>query len=176
MPARAIGIPAVVPRGHLPLVRDVDQHPGQALQRVDGRGPRRRPLGLVGVVGHGLGGPVIREPLQRDRIPGAVAREPAGEGAVILGHPHRRIRKTSRSLSRGSRSNPHEHHRIRSRPPIARAALHRCDARQSRYTRRRPTAVVGHCLRRRADSRIKLPCGELDDVWLLGRVASHRIA
>ena len=28
-------VPAVVPRGHLPLVRDVDQHPGQALQRAN---------------------------------------------------------------------------------------------------------------------------------------------
>lgn len=29
--ARAVGIPAVVPRGHVALVRDVDQHPGEEL-------------------------------------------------------------------------------------------------------------------------------------------------
>ena len=51
------------------------------------RGTRRRPLGLVGAVGHGLGGPVIRLPFERDGAAGAAAHEPGGEGAVVLSPP-----------------------------------------------------------------------------------------
>ncbi len=40
-PARAVGIPAIVPRGHVALVRDVDQHARQELQRVGCLGTRR---------------------------------------------------------------------------------------------------------------------------------------
>jgi len=36
--ARAVGVPAIVPRGDLPLVRDVDQHAREKLQRVSGLG------------------------------------------------------------------------------------------------------------------------------------------
>ena len=36
--ARAVGVPAIVPRGDVPLVRNVDQDPREELQRVDGLG------------------------------------------------------------------------------------------------------------------------------------------
>ncbi len=84
-PARPIGVPPAVPRGHLPLVRDVGQHPREKLQRVGGLGARGGALGLVGAVGHGLRGRVISEPLQRDRIPGAVARATFREGRSSSG-------------------------------------------------------------------------------------------
>ena len=68
-PPRAIGIPAVVPRRDVALVGDVHEHPGEELQPVHRLGARRRAFGLVGAIGHGLGGPVVRQPLQRDGIP-----------------------------------------------------------------------------------------------------------
>ncbi len=43
----AIGIPAIVPRGDVALVRNVHQDPGQELQRVHRLGARRGPLRLV---------------------------------------------------------------------------------------------------------------------------------
>jgi hypothetical protein len=46
-PARAVGIPAIVPRRDMALVRNVYEHPGEELQRVGGLGARRWPLGLV---------------------------------------------------------------------------------------------------------------------------------
>jgi hypothetical protein len=88
---QAIGIPAVVPRGDVALVGDVDEHAGQELERVHNLRSRRRALGLVRPVRHGLGGAVMREPLQRDRIAGAVPGEPGGEGAIVLGDPDGRM-------------------------------------------------------------------------------------
>ncbi len=66
----------------------MDQHPGQALQRVHGLGAGRWPLGLVGPGRHRLRAAVVRQPFQRDGIPRTVAREPGGEGAIVLRHPH----------------------------------------------------------------------------------------
>jgi len=51
----AVGIPAVVPRRDVALIGDIDQHPGQELQRVNGLGARRRALRLIGAIGYGLG-------------------------------------------------------------------------------------------------------------------------
>jgi hypothetical protein len=48
----------VVPRGDVALVGDVDQDPGEELERVHGLGARRRALGLVGAIHHRLRGPV----------------------------------------------------------------------------------------------------------------------
>ena len=65
-------------------------------------------VGLVGAVGHGLGGPVIREPLQGEGIPRAIAREPDREGSIVLGNPHRgvdvepRVRAVSTHHPRGA--------------------------------------------------------------------------
>ncbi len=83
----AVGIPARVPRGAVALVGDVHQHPGQELERVGGFGARRRALGRVRPVRHRLGGAVVGQPLQRDGIPGAVAREAGRERAIVLGDP-----------------------------------------------------------------------------------------
>ena len=83
----AIGIPAIVPRRDVALVGKVDPHPGQELQRVGGLGARRRTLGRVGPVGHGPGGAVGRQPLQRDGIPRAVAHEAGGKRAIVLRTP-----------------------------------------------------------------------------------------
>ncbi len=47
-PARAVGIPAVVPRRDLALVRDVHQHPREELERVGGLGAGGGALRLVG--------------------------------------------------------------------------------------------------------------------------------
>ena len=85
--ARPVGIPAIVPRRHVALIRDVDQHPREELQRVGGFGVGRGTLRLVGAIGHGLRGPVILQALERDRIPGAVPREPGREGAIVLRDP-----------------------------------------------------------------------------------------
>jgi len=52
---------------------------------------RRRAVGLVRPIGHDLGGPVVREPLQRDGIPRAVARESGRERAVVLRDPDGRV-------------------------------------------------------------------------------------
>ena len=79
---RAVGIPAIVPRGDVDLVGDVDQHARQRLERVHSLGARRRAVRLVRPKGHDLRGAVVRESLQRDRIAGAVPGEPRGEGAV----------------------------------------------------------------------------------------------
>jgi hypothetical protein len=84
---RTVGIPAVVPRGDVALIGDVHQHPGQKLQRVHGLRARRGSVGLVRPVRDRRRGPVIRQPLQRDRIPRAVAREARRERAIVLGHP-----------------------------------------------------------------------------------------
>ena len=77
----------VVARRDVALVRDVHQEPGQELQRVHRLGPRRWPLRLVGAIRHRLSGPVVRQPLQRDGIAGAVAREAHRERAIVLGDP-----------------------------------------------------------------------------------------
>ncbi len=71
----------------MPLVWHVHEDPGEALERVGGFGPRGRALGFVGAIGHGLGGAVIGQPFQRDGIPRAGAREPGGEGAIVLRDP-----------------------------------------------------------------------------------------
>ncbi len=71
----------------MPLVRSVHEHPGQELERVGGLGARRGSVGLVGAIRHRLRGPVVRQPLQRDGIPGAVAREARRERAIVLGDP-----------------------------------------------------------------------------------------
>ncbi len=42
----------------------------------------------VGPVRRGLGGAVVGQPLQRDGMPGAVAREAGGERAIVHGDPH----------------------------------------------------------------------------------------
>ena len=41
--------------------------------------------------GHRLRGPVVGQPLERDRIPGAVPREAGREAPIILGDPHGRM-------------------------------------------------------------------------------------
>ena len=53
-----------------------------------GGSPRclRRTLQLVGAIARRLGVPVISEPLQRDGVPGKIAREPNGEGPGIQGN------------------------------------------------------------------------------------------
>jgi hypothetical protein len=86
-PTRTVGIPARVPRGDVALVGDVHQHPGQELERVGGLGARRRALGRVRPVRHRLVGAVVGQPLQRDGIPGAGAREAGGERAIVHGDP-----------------------------------------------------------------------------------------
>ena len=43
-----------------------------AHRRLASVGARRRAVGLVGAIGHDRGGPVVRESLQGDGIPGAV--------------------------------------------------------------------------------------------------------
>ncbi len=73
------------------FVRDVDQHPGQELERVNRLGARRRALGLVGPVRHRRRGPVVGQPLQGDGIPRAVVRESGREGPVLLRHPDGRV-------------------------------------------------------------------------------------
>ena len=95
-PARAVGVPAVVPRGHVALVGNVDQHPRQELQGVLGFGARGGTLRRIGAVGHRLRAPVVRQPLKRHRIPRVVPREPGREGPIILGNPHRRMHVNSR--------------------------------------------------------------------------------
>ena len=84
---RAVGIPAIVPRGDVALVGDVHQHPGQERERVDGLGARRRALGLVRPVRHRRGGAVVGQPLQCDGIPRTVPGESGGERAIVLRHP-----------------------------------------------------------------------------------------
>ena len=73
--AGAVGVPAIVPRGDLPLVRDVNQHARETRQRVSGLGARGGALGLVGAVGHGRGRAVGGQPLQGHEIPRAVAQK-----------------------------------------------------------------------------------------------------
>ncbi|OBQ31858.1 MAG: hypothetical protein AN485_23020, partial [Anabaena sp. MDT14b] len=60
----------------------------QKLQRVGGLGARRRAVRLVGPVRHRLRGAVVRQALQRDRIPRTVPGESGDERAIVLGHPH----------------------------------------------------------------------------------------
>ena len=86
-PARAVGVPPVGPRGHVPLVRDVNQDPRQELQRIHRVGACGGALLLVGAVGHRLRGPVICQPLQGDGIPRTGPCEPGGERAIVLGNP-----------------------------------------------------------------------------------------
>ena len=49
-------------------------------------GACRRTLQLVGAIARRLGVPVISEPLQRDGVPGKIAREQNGEGPGIQGN------------------------------------------------------------------------------------------
>ena len=84
-------MPPIMPRGHVPLVRDVDQHPREGLQRAGCLGAGGGAFGLVGAIRHRLRGPVVRQALQCDGIPRAVPREPGGQGPTILGDPHRRM-------------------------------------------------------------------------------------
>jgi hypothetical protein len=65
----------------------MDQHPGEELERVYRLGARRRTVRLVGPVRHRLRGSVVRQALQHDGIPGAVAREAGGERAIVHGEP-----------------------------------------------------------------------------------------
>jgi hypothetical protein len=53
-PAWAVGIPAVVPRRDVALVRDVHQHPREELERVGGLRAGGGALRLVGATGHRL--------------------------------------------------------------------------------------------------------------------------
>ncbi len=65
-------------------------HPPLALrtgERVDRGGPGRGPVGRVGPVDDLIQPRVIRQPLHRDGVAGAVAGQPEGEGAIVLGHP-----------------------------------------------------------------------------------------
>ena len=85
--ARVVGIPTVLPCGDVTLVRDVDQDPGEELQRVRRFGAGGGAVGLVGAIRHGLRASVVGQPLQRDGIPRAVAREPGGERAIVFRYP-----------------------------------------------------------------------------------------
>ncbi len=49
--------------------------------------PAVGPSVLSVAVGHLIHPRVIRQPLHRDRVPGAVARQSEGKGALVLGHP-----------------------------------------------------------------------------------------
>jgi len=89
---RAIGLPAIVPRGDVPRVRHVHAHPGEALQRVHGLGARRRAPGLGRPAGHRVRAAVVGQPLQRDRMAGVVSRERMLEKHVI--HETRRHGKS----------------------------------------------------------------------------------
>ena len=82
---RAVGVPAIVPRGDVPLVGYVDQDAGEELQGVGCLGARGRALRFIGAVRHRLGGPVVGQPLKRDGIPGLVPRERARYGAIAVG-------------------------------------------------------------------------------------------
>ena len=64
------------------------EHPGQELERVHGLRARGRAFRLVGALGLGLGGPVVRQPSERHGIPRAVPGESGGEGAIVLRDPH----------------------------------------------------------------------------------------
>ena len=101
----AIGIPPVVPRGDMALVGDVDQHPRQKLQRLHGLSTRRWPFGLVRPVRHRLGGSVVGEPLQRDGIPRAVARQARLERAIVVWDPFGRTGCANRSAPGPSAPN-----------------------------------------------------------------------
>jgi hypothetical protein len=71
----------------VPLVGDVHEDPGEELKRVGGFGPRRRTVRLVRAIGHGLGGAVVGQPLERDRIAGAVPGESGSEGTIVFRDP-----------------------------------------------------------------------------------------
>ena len=73
-PRRAVRLTAVVPRGQVPRVRDMDPPPREELQRVGGLGAGGGARGRVGAVGPRLRAPVVGPPVERDRIPGAVPR------------------------------------------------------------------------------------------------------
>ncbi len=64
-------------------------------ERVHGLRARRRPVRLVGPIRHGLRGSVGGAPLERDGIPGAVAREVRRERALVLGDPDGRVHAES---------------------------------------------------------------------------------
>ena len=78
-PARAAGVPAVGPRGRVAVVFNLHHNPCQELEWVGGFGTRCWALGVVGAVGDRFRGPVVRQPLQRDRIAG---QEPVPDPAA----------------------------------------------------------------------------------------------
>jgi hypothetical protein len=106
----AIGIPAIVARRDVALVGRVDPHPGQELQRVSGLGARRRTLGRVGPVGHGLRTAVVGEAFQRDRQ-GARRRGPGMCGAA--GPLYRRLGEAPRARAGALHQLQYHHHRER---------------------------------------------------------------
>ena len=50
--------------------------------------PAVGPLRLVGGIRDGFRRPAVGQPLERDRIPRTVPREPGRDGAIVLEHPH----------------------------------------------------------------------------------------
>jgi hypothetical protein len=71
----------------LKSVRDRVEAFGIQAGMVTPREPATGPGGHVGAVSHLLERGVVGHPLQRDGIAGAIARQPQGEGAVVLRHP-----------------------------------------------------------------------------------------
>ncbi len=87
-----IGVPPVIARHHLVLVRDVRHEAREELQRIDGLCARRRPVAFVGAILHRRGGAVILQALERHGIPCTIPREPLREIQVAVGQPHAIVR------------------------------------------------------------------------------------